>query len=937
MLEKLRQKKWFPWAAVIFLVLLTLTSRVCVAYFLASDAAGDGVVYARMARNMLEQGVYSTETDAPFSPTLIRLPGYPLFLAGVYSIFGHENNTAVRIIQAVFDTGTCAIIALITFLWTEDDEDRRKHALWAFLLAALCPFIVIYTATILTETLTTFLMVSMTLTATLGFKAASLRKAFLWWSLTGLLAGMAVTLRPDSGLFAAGIGLTLVVSGLFFAGDESPKFSQRLLQVTWKGAVFSLFFALVLTPWTIRNYRLFGEFQPISPSHAEMPGEFVSNGYFRWLRTWVDDSRFIEPMQWNLGEKPININVIPPQNFDLPEERDRVAALFEHYNHPPGSEAQNPPPAAEESDNSSDEADSGDNSPGETDTGDSSEPDAADANSGDPSGDESDDEGKKYNVRMTPEIDAGFGQIADERINRSPLRYYLFVPAKRAAALWFDSHSLYYPFGGQMSPIRDLDTDENQQYWLPFFTLLMWIYTLLAVGGIVVVWRERANKTTLRWLVLLALMTLPRIVFLSSVENPEQRYVIELFVFTALLGGFFIGKFRFRKPETDETPEPEPPSDRLLSLDVFRGMTIAAMILVNWPGTWSAIYPPLAHAEWKGATPTDWIFPFFLFIAGVSTTFALSKQVESKSVGINTYFKIFKRSALLFAFGILLEIFPFYNIWTAAWFEPSTMRVMGVLQRIAICYLAAALIFLHTHWKRQAIIAAAILVVYWALMTLVNVPGCDITSFSDKACNLSAYLDRVILTQNHIWNQSKILDPEGLLSTLPAIATTLAGVLAGHWLRSAREGTRKFAGLFVGGVALAIVGWAWSFWFPLNKWLWTSSYAVYTAGLACVVLAACYWLVDLKGYKRVSKPFVIFGTNAIALYIGSTLFGNTLNLVELSAPNDKTVTLHERIFNGIFLPLAEPMTASLLYAVSFVLIWLFLMWLLYRKKVFVKI
>ncbi len=938
MLEKLRQKKWFPWAVVIILVLLTLTSRVCVAYFLANDDPGDGVVYARLARNLLEQGVYSTDAEAPFTPTLIRLPGYPLFLAGVYSIFGQENNTAVRIVQAVFDTGTCVIIGLIAFLWTGDEERKRKNGLLAFLLAALCPFIVIYTATILTETLTTFLMAAMTLTATLGLKATGNRKMFLWWSLTGLFAGTAVFLRPDNGLFAAGIGMTLVISELFLTDADSPKFSRRLPRAVWKGAVFSAIFVLVLTPWTMRNYRLFGVFQPISPAHADMPGEFVPLGYYRWLRTWVDDSRFIEPMQWNLGEKPINIRVIPPKNFDSPEERARVEALIEQYNHPPGSEAQNPPPVAETSDDSSDNADSGDdsgdNSPDEADTN----SDSGTADKPDSSEDQSDDdENKKYVVKMTPEIDAEFGRIADERISRSPLRYYLFVPAKRAAALWFDSHSLYYPFGGQMSPVRDLDYDVNQQYWLPFFTLLMWAYTLLAIGGALVLWRMSEDRNMSRWLVLLALMTLPRIAFLSSVENPEQRYVIELFAFTALLGGLWLGGRRSQGPEREETSAPGPIPNRLLSLDIFRGLTIAAMTLVNSPGTWDTIYPPLEHARWNGATPTDWIFPFFLFIAGVSISFALGKRVDERTVDRGVYFKIIKRTGLLFALGILLEIFPFYNIWTAAWFEPSTLRIMGVLQRIAICYLVAALIFLHTNWKRQATVVAVILLGYWALMTLINVPGCEVTTFNDRACNLAGYIDRVVLTTEHIWNQSKVYDPDGLLSTLPAIGTTLIGVLAGQWLRSDRDGLRKVARMLLAGVVLTFTGWVWSAWFPLNKTLWTSSYVLYTAGLALIFLAVCYWLVDLRGYKRWAKPFVIFGSNAIALYVGSTVAVTILSIAEVEAPGDQTMTLQERIFTSVFLPLGAPVDASLYFGVSFVLIWLFLMWVLYRKKVFLKI
>ncbi len=945
---------------IVSLILLTLIARICVSYFLASDEPGDGIIYSQFAKNILEQNVYSLNEQAPFTPTLVRLPGYPFFVAVVYSIFGHDNNTAVRIVQAVFDTATCVIVALLALLWTEDEERKRKNALWAFVLAALCPFIVIYTATLLTETLTTFLMAAMTLTATLAFKSVSTKKSLLWWSFTGLLAGSAVLLRPDSGLFAAGIGLTLIVSHLFLKTENTGKFLIRFVQVGWRGAVFSLAFILVLAPWAIRNYRVFGVFQPLAPAHAEMPGDFVPLGYQRWLRTWVDDSRFIEPMLWNLGEKPIDINKIPVQNFDSPEERTRVAALLDQYNHPPGPENKDAPAKSQgddksdanaysNDDNSNDSAD--DNSNSSDDNSDNSANDNAHPdeekntdtagpnsdNSTDDQTDSGDDENKKYFVKMTPDIDAQFEQIAEERINRSPLSYYLFVPAKRAAALWFDSHSLYYPFGGQMSPISDLDYDEYQQYWLPAFTLLMWIYTLLAIGGALVLWRNRTNKNTLRWLILIAMMVVPRIAFFSSVENPEPRYVVELFVFAAILGGFFLGDLKIRRSKAEEPPASEPSADRLLSLDVFRGITIAAMTLVNEPGTWVAIYPLLAHAEWNGATSADWIFPFFLFIVGFSITFALGKQIDERSVNREIYFKIFKRAALLFALGIFLEIFPFYNIWTASWFEPSTLRIMGVLQRIALCYLVSSLIFLHTNWKRQALIAVGMLLGYWAVMTLISVPGCGFTTFNDKACNLAAYLDRAVLTGNHIWKQSKVFDPEGLLSTIPAIVTTLAGVLAGQWLRSSRDGIRKCAGMFFSGIALAITGWLWSFWFPLNKSLWTSSYVVYTAGLALCFLAICYWVIDLKGYRKWSIPFLIFGSNAIALYVGSTIVGTILNIVKISAPHDKAITLQEKIFSGVFLPLAAPLNASLLYAISFVLIWLFFMWPFYRKKIFLKI
>ncbi|MDQ6788809.1 MAG: DUF5009 domain-containing protein, partial [Acidobacteriota bacterium] len=320
-----------------------------------------------------------------------------------------------------------------------------------------------------------------------------------------------------------------------------------------------------------------------------------------------------------------------------------------------------------------------------------------------------------------------------------------------------------------------------------------------------------------------------------------------------------------------------------------------------------------------------------------SITFALGKRVAAGNVNRNIYLKIFKRAAVIFALGLFLQVFPFYNIWKAEWFDPLNVRIMGVLQRIAVCYLISALIFLHTNWKRQAIIAVALLFIYWALMTLINVPGCDVTTFNDKACNLAAYLDRTILTENHIWNQSKVFDPEGLLSTIPAIATTLAGVLTGHWLKSKRDDFDKTAGIFFFGVVLIALGYVWSFWFPLNKALWTSSYVVYTAGLALCFLGFCFWLVDLKGYRKWTKPFVIFGTNALVLYVGSSIMSLILDLFQLQSANGKIISLQEAIFNSVFLPIAAPVNASLLYAVSFVLIWLFLMWLLYRKRIFIKI
>jgi predicted acyltransferase len=220
---------------------------------------------------------------------------------------------------------------------------------------------------------------------------------------------------------------------------------------------------------------------------------------------------------------------------------------------------------------------------------------------------------------------------------------------------------------------------------------------------------------------------------------------------------------------------------------------------------------------------------------------------------------------------------------------------------------------------------------------MIPVSGCEITTMNDKACNLSAYLDRLILGVNHIWSLGKVYDPEGILSTLPSIATTISGVLTGTWLKTKRDDTEKVGGIFFFGVSLCAVGWFWNLFFPFNKALWTSSYVVYTSGLALCFLGFCYWLIDIKDHKKWAKPFVIFGTNALALYVGAELMSKFLGLIQITSANGEQISLQGWIFNTIFLPLASPKTASLIYALCYILIWLFLMWLLYRKRIFIKI
>lgn len=441
-------------------------------------------------------------------------------------------------------------------------------------------------------------------------------------------------------------------------------------------------------------------------------------------------------------------------------------------------------------------------------------------------------------------------------------------------------------------------------------------------------------------------------------------------------------------------------NSRLISLDVFRGMTIAGMVLVNNPGTWSHIYDPLEHAPWHGLTPTDWIFPFFLFIVGVAIPIALGKRL-AEGITQKVYTKIVSRSAMIFALGLSMSVIPFFQfaatnapdwlkmlIWMAMTggllflllrnfkaagiliglsiagviglnlagynvvpYNFGTMRIPGVLQRIAVCYLVVSIIFLHTNWKQQIYIAIGILLGYWAVMTLIPVPGCDVTTIDDKACNLAAWLDRSILTEDHIWRSAKVFDPEGILSTLPAIATTIAGVLTGTWLTkrpsasvlSESGGTahddnlNKVSGLFFFGTVLLGAGYVWNSYFPFNKALWTSSYVLVTAGLALLTLGACFWLIDIKGYKAWAKPFVIFGMNALPLFVFSGIFARMIGAYRVSGADGQPVAVQKWVFDNIFLSVAQPVDASLLYAICFILVWLFLMWLLFRKDIYIKV
>jgi predicted acyltransferase len=362
---------------------------------------------------------------------------------------------------------------------------------------------------------------------------------------------------------------------------------------------------------------------------------------------------------------------------------------------------------------------------------------------------------------------------------------------------------------------------------------------------------------------------------------------------------------------------------RLLSLDVFRGATVAAMVLVNNPGSWAAVHAPLRHADWHGWTPTDLVFPFFLFIVGAAIPLALGPRLargEPRSVLLR---RIVRRAALIFTLGLFLHAFPGFDL--------TTIRIPGVLQRIAICYLLAAVLFAAAGWRIQAGVGVAVLLGYWAVLMLVPVPGFGAGDLS-KEGNLAGFIDRAVLGP-HIWRVSRVYDPEGLLSTIPALGTTLAGVLAGHWLRAAGDPRRAVAGLAAAGAAATAAGLVWGVWFPINKPLWTSSYALFTAGLALVALAACHWVIEVRGRRGWTPPFVAFGVNALALFFLSTLVARLLAVVKVAAGGERVVTLQMVVFERVFAPLASPVNASLAYAVATVLAWLAVMWVLYRKDV----
>jgi predicted acyltransferase len=370
---------------------------------------------------------------------------------------------------------------------------------------------------------------------------------------------------------------------------------------------------------------------------------------------------------------------------------------------------------------------------------------------------------------------------------------------------------------------------------------------------------------------------------------------------------------------------------RLVSLDVFRGIVIAAMILVTDPGTYSYVYSPLRHAEWMGATATDMIFPAFLFMVGLAISFSFASQIKRGVTRTNLIQRLLRRTLVLFFLGLVLNGFPDYHL--------ATLRIPGILQRIAICYLLSGALYLFTTRQIRLLagVAFALLAAYWALLRLVPVPGIG-PGHLDTFGSLPAYIDRQLFGINHLWiwgltpGKGVTYDPEGLLSTLPAMFSTLAGIVAGDWTRSDFPARKRVLGLAIAGCALWISGLLLSPLLPLNKRIWTSTFALLSTGVSVAVFAALYAVIDVGGFRRGLLPAKVLGTNAILAFTLSTIITSLLDRIHLHG-----LTLHEWLYQNLFASWLSPYPSSLAYAIVIVLLNILLLYPLYQRRLFVRV
>ena len=396
------------------------------------------------------------------------------------------------------------------------------------------------------------------------------------------------------------------------------------------------------------------------------------------------------------------------------------------------------------------------------------------------------------------------------------------------------------------------------------------------------------------------------------------------------------------QPAAAPRPDAPPPRPaRLASLDAFRGLAIAGMILVNNPGSWAHVYPPLRHAVWHGATPTDLVFPFFLFAIGVAMPFSFAARTARGDSRARLWRHVLIRALVLYGLGLFMTAVPRFDF--------ATVRLVGVLARIAMVYLVAGTLVLFL--DRRAVCAAmlVLLALYWALMTLVPVPGYGAGDLSPEG-NLAAWLDRMILGV-HMWSGGGgVYDPEGLLSTLPAVSSTLAGVFAGDLLRGAHADRRLGADGRMGapgagwsarlallGVVLVVAGHLWGMVFPINKPIWTSSYVVFTTGWALLTLGALHWLIDVRGWRAWARPLEIYGMNAITAFVASGLLARTLILWRVPDGAGGTTSAYSRIYESVFAAWAGPLNGSLAFAAATVLFWFSVAWAMHSRRIFIKV
>lgn len=386
--------------------------------------------------------------------------------------------------------------------------------------------------------------------------------------------------------------------------------------------------------------------------------------------------------------------------------------------------------------------------------------------------------------------------------------------------------------------------------------------------------------------------------------------------------------FDMSSPATPVSNLADEPADRLtatrrlVSLDAFRGLTMALMVLVNNQGSGPDSYFQLRHAKWDGWTLTDTVFPSFVWIVGVAITLSLGRRLEAGIPQSRLLIQALRRAAILFVLGMAVYAFPDLN--------PGTQRILGVLQRIAICYFIASAIYLFAGLRGQICWLIGFLASYWVLMTLVPAPGYG-PGRLDVAGNLAHYVDRVVLGA-HNYGPTRDWDPEGIVSTLPAIATALFGVLAGRLLRLRRPLADRTTWMFFCGALLLAAGAICDHWLPINKKLWTDSFCLFMAGLDFTVFAMFVWTVDGLGWRKPFRPAVILGMNAIAVYLVSE-FGAELLDLHLGGK----MSIQQHLYRALFVPIASPANASLLYGLAFTAAMYAVAYLLHRRGWYLRI